>query len=166
MIRTSSVNPPAMSNERQAELLLEGREAIGKQAGLRNVLVETSAIVGGVSLPGIRRALGIPPTVQLQVTQRETVAGKVIPHRQHRAGIPIRRIVVIVIGSTIVRPITELIQLHRGIIGRAHLAGKPRQRLAPRIIRPVDPTLDGENGPMRETGRQLRNTRLYPTGNG
>jgi len=50
---------------------------------IRRGLVEkdAAAIVGGPTLPGIQVALGIPPAIQLKITQRQPWP-QIIPDRQ------------------------------------------------------------------------------------
>ena len=157
-VGAAGVDPSGVRDERHTEVPLKRRESGHERRCGRFVSINARPVV----VPQGGAALGIKPTVQLQVPERDAGQGEIALHRvegllvAHRAGH------VVVVCGAVVGPVADLVQAHIGIVGGPRLTAERGERLSPRVEGAVDSLLDHQQRPVFESERQSGDIRRDP----
>ena len=128
-VGTVVVDPAIVDDQRQAKLLLERRQSFGKQVSRRLIEVGSAAQRIG-AFPSAFMSLPVEPAVELNVAQSNVHVPQFVAHAQQRAGIAKLVLEAVVVGRSVIGPISEIFQAEVGIVGWAPLAGQIGQEAA------------------------------------
>ena len=152
-VGTVVVDPAIVDDQRQAKLLLERRQSFGKQVSRRLIEVGSAAQRIG-AFPSAFMSLPVEPAVELNVAQSNVHVPQFVAHAQQRAGIA--KLVleaVVVVGRSVIGPISEIFQAEVGIVGWAPLAGQIGQEAAPSFECTIDAGFDHQRRRLHESRR-------------
>src|SRR5437016_1825392 len=76
---------------------------------------------------GVGERLGVPPTVELEIADRNVLLTVTFDEGEERAGVTFVRVVVVVIARAVVGPVAEVFADDVGVIRGSLLAVKIRQ---------------------------------------
>src|ERR1019366_8751236 len=105
-------------------------------------------------------ALAIPPAIQLQVVNWNPLGTIPLDQRLESAGVPLLRVVIVVVSRSVVRPIAEILEHHVRVLPWPFGPRQLNQGATPQIPRPIDPLAEGEHGLLREPGWDVPQLRV------
>src|SRR5581483_591804 len=121
--------------QRQAFLLVKRRKPVGEQIG-RVAILENAA---GRIVPAGVRTFGIPPAVQLEVTNRQTALIELMEHAEQGARVTEVRLEMVVVRGAVIGPVPEFCQREIRVIWWPGFLVQSRQCVAPRIEQVIEP---------------------------
>ena len=176
MIRTRRVNPTGVGDQRQADGMLKGCQALRKKEWMRLVFQRSAVTIpfafgqlarfsraAGFAV-GVGGGFGIPPTVQLQIADGNLFLAIPFHERLERAGVSLVQVVIVVIKGAVVGPVTQIFQDGISVIGRTSGLFQFEERPAPQIPRLVDARAEGDQGFLGETRRQIAQAGIEAAG--
>src|SRR6516165_2937224 len=110
-----------MDNQRQPKLLLKSRQSVGKKFSRR--LVEIGSAAEQIAaFPSAFMSLRVEPAIELNVAQPNVHFFEFISHAEQCAGISKLVLEAVVVGCSMIGPISEIFHAEIGIVGGTPLA--------------------------------------------